>query len=147
MANLSDIGILIAKQTRLKPLILAAGACIALAFQIFLTPLFGIVGAAVATTLTLMAHFIITRAVANRFYRFTTQSKDFLAMVVAAGLAYFIGREIARALPILPGSIVSIVFAALFYSYAMHISGVIRLSELVLVAKNSGIARFFASSK
>ena len=147
LANLSDIGILIAKQTRLKPLILAAGACIALAFQILLTPLFGIVGTAVATTLTLIAHFIITRTVANRFYRFTTQSKDFLVMVIAAGLAYFIGREIARALPMLPGSILGIAFAISFYTYAMHKSGMISFSELIHVAKNSGLSRFFALRK
>lgn len=147
LATLSDIGILIAKQTRLKPLILAAGACIALSLQFLLTPFAGIVGSAVATTLTLIAHFIITRTVANRYFRFTTQSKDFLVMSIAAGFAYFIGREIARALPMLPGSIFGIAFAISFYTYAMHKSGVISFSELIHVAKNSGLSRFFALRK
>ena len=129
LATLSDIGILIRKKTRLKPIIMAASALAAIVFQATLVPLAGLVGAALATAVTNMVLFIVVKRVSTRLYKLETRSKDFLSIVIAAASGYFVGKLVASALPPIAGDAVGTMVGASIYVLIIYSCKVFSLSD------------------
>ena len=89
MACLIDAGLLIEKKTQYKPLIFGLTALVAVLANAVLTPLYSIVGAACATCISFGFLYLINKHYSDRFYRVALESKDFLAIIAAAGIAYW----------------------------------------------------------
>jgi len=130
LAGLSDIGILIAKKTNLKPRVSGAAALTAIILQLLLTPRFGIYGAAVATALTYMVTFVINRAVSNRQYRMETRSRDFLIIAALAGAGFFAGRWVMLMMPDILGTILGTVLGVFMYAISLHAGGIVSMADL-----------------
>jgi O-antigen/teichoic acid export membrane protein len=128
-ANLSDIGILIAKQTRLKPIIYAATAAVAVGLQVLLTPRAGVVGAITATTLTAIFGYLIVSATSRRFYRFEPDSRGLLIVILAAGAALFVGKAIHGLLPSLAGAFVALFAGTAIYLVSLHLSRLLTFAD------------------
>jgi O-antigen/teichoic acid export membrane protein len=143
LATLSDVGILIAKQTRLKPFVAAAGAIVAVALQFALIPVAGIVGAAVATALTCVCMFVITRAVSNRLYRMDTCSQHFLSIALAAAGAWVGGQLVAMQFPSIWGCIPATVVSVSIYALSVHFAGIITWPDIKLLANKLGLTSLF----
>lgn len=135
VATLSDIGILIAKRTALKPLITAAVALTAVVLQIVLTPRYGVYGAAVATATSYALFFAITRTVANHFYRMTLRNGVFLVLILGAGLGYAAGHAVMSVVPTVPGNVLGIVIGTSIYAVALHIAGAITVADVLAAAR------------
>jgi O-antigen/teichoic acid export membrane protein len=134
IATLSDIGIVIAKQTRLKPYILASTAAIAIALQLILTPRAGLVGAILGTTLTSICLYVIIDSVASRYYRFTVRSSTMLYLVLGAGFGFFAGRYVQSAFDSLAGMILSVIVGMSIYSLVVHLTRLITFGDLFALA-------------
>ena len=141
LATLSDIGILIAKKTYLKPRVSGAGAALALILQLLLTPRYGIYGAAVATALTYMAVFAINRTVSGRLYKMVTRRRDFLTIAVMAGVSYFCGHRLIQFWPTASGTLLGTAVGSAIYLVSLHVGKVVSLGDLRDVFSKLGGAR------
>jgi O-antigen/teichoic acid export membrane protein len=141
LAALSDIGILIAKKTYLKPRVSGAAAALAVIFQLLLTPRYGIYGAAVATALTQMATFTINRAVSGRLYKMITRRRDFLIIAVTAGAGYFVGRSLIEMHPTVIGTLIGTALGSGIYLIALLAGHIVTVSELRGIAGKLGARR------
>lgn len=131
LSCLSDIGILIAKKTKLKPYVFACTAIVAVILQLAFTPIAGVVGAVVATTLTTMVHYIVISTVAARYYRFTANPRDFLSMTLGAGAAFFAGKWVMALLPSIAGDILSILVGVIVYCLVVLQTRVVTVPEVL----------------
>jgi O-antigen/teichoic acid export membrane protein len=141
LAVLSDIGILIAKKTYLKPRVGGAAAALALILQLLLTPRYGIYGAAVATALTQVAIFTINRVVSGRLYKMVTRQRDFLIITVVAGVAFFVGQCVIHLYPTVVGTLAGTAAGAAIYITAVLSGGIVSLAELRGIAGKLGAGR------
>jgi O-antigen/teichoic acid export membrane protein len=130
LAELSDIGILIAKKTHLKPRVAAAAAVIAVLLQLCLTPTFGIFGAATATALTYCALFVINMLVARRLYRFVAHGRDFIAIACAAAGGYALGCTVYFYCPTIAGTVLGAAVGLLAYAFILIACQVASLREI-----------------
>jgi O-antigen/teichoic acid export membrane protein len=147
LSSLSDVGILIAKQTRLKPYIYASCAVVAVGLQVLLTRWAGVVGAAMATTLTIIVVFLVVRTVSNRFYRMKTRPRDFLAITVAAGTGFFVGHALFGLMPTLLGSLVSTLVGVVIYSLLLLQLRVVTMADLTEMARQFGLGKLFGARR
>jgi len=138
LAVLSDIGILIAKKTYLKPRISGAAAVLAVIFQLLMTPRYGIFGAAVATALTYAATFAMNRTVSNRLFKMDTRSRDFLIIAVMAGVGYFVGRSLIHVWPTVFGTLLGTAVGSAIYLISLYVGRIVKLSELRDIAAKLG---------
>lgn len=143
-ASLSDLGILIAKKTHIKPYIFGSVAIVAVLLQLTLTPRGGVVGAVTATTLTAITLFLAISVVASRYYRFIVDSKIMLVIVVAAGTALIIGRLIASYWQTLVGDTISVVVGMTLFVTAVHMTRLMTIHDVLaftrqLLQRNASI--------
>ena len=131
LANLSDIGILIKKRTRLKPIIAAVGASAAVAFQATLVPVAGLVGAALATSFTFIVLFVVVKTVSNRLYKLVTRPRDFLSITVGAAAGYWIGKLVAFEIGSIAGDIIGTIVGAITYVVIVYTCNVVSLEDTV----------------
>ncbi|MBT8097148.1 MAG: oligosaccharide flippase family protein [Woeseia sp.] len=89
MACLSDVGVKVAKKTKYKPVIFGLTALASVALHLTITREFGLMGAAVSTTATMLIFFLINHLVSMRFYVVELHLRDFLAMFGPAFVLYF----------------------------------------------------------
>ena len=141
LAALSDIGILIAKKTYLKPRVSGAAAVLALLLQLLLTPRYGIYGAAVATALTQAAILMINRTVASRLYKMGTRQRDFLIIAVMAGVAFLVGHAIIQRVPTVLGTLLGTAAGSAIYVGAVLLGGIVSLAELRGIAVKLGAGK------
>jgi len=141
LAVLSDIGILIAKRTYLKPRISGSAAALAILFQLLLTPRYGIYGAAVATALTYAATFVINRTVSNRLYKMDTRGRDFAVIAAMAGIGFFVGHSIVESWPTVLGTLLGTAVGTAIYLVSLYVGRIVTLSELRDIASKLGGAR------
>jgi O-antigen/teichoic acid export membrane protein len=127
---LADLGILVNKRTVLKPVMYAVVAVIAVSLQLLLTPKNGLVGAVLGTTLTAIFQFLIVSTVAGRLYRFKVNTKQLLAIIVAASAAFLACRWFMQLVPSALGSIVAILAAVASYLAVMHFTGIATIAQL-----------------
>jgi len=89
LTHLADAGILIAKQTRYKPLIFGITAAVALLVNIILIPWLGAIGAAMASVLTYTALLAVNMVISSRFYRFPVEKRR-IALIFASGVVTYL---------------------------------------------------------
>lgn len=130
LAELSDVGILIAKKTHLKPRVAAAAAAIAVLLQLALTPAFGIYGAATATALTYCALFAINIVVARRLYRFVVRGRDFIVIACAAGAGYALGYKVYSYFQTIAGTMLGITMGLSAYAFVLIVCQVVSLKDI-----------------
>jgi O-antigen/teichoic acid export membrane protein len=128
-ANLTDIGILIAKKTHLKPFIFAATAAVAVALQVLFTPRAGVVGAITATAITAIFGYLIVNRVARRFYRFRADSRGLFIVILAAGTALFVGKAIHGFFPSLAGAFVALFAGTVIYLVSLQASRLLTFAD------------------
>lgn len=133
-AILSDIGIVIAKQTRLKPLLAAATAAVAITLQLILTPWLGLTGAVIGTSLTAVCQYLIVHFVASRFFRFEVRPRILLLIVVGATASFIVGRLLQNALPSFAGSALSILVGLGIYLTVVNATRLITLEDVKQLA-------------
>ena len=141
LGTMSDIGILIAKRTRWKPVLVGVCAACAIALQLVLTPRFGIVGAAVASTLTNIIGFSLVRTFSNRFYRLVLNKGHFLAMTLAACVAFLLGREVERVVPSLWGDVLGSAVGSAIYLVVIIRAQIVSVDDLWDYAERTGVLR------
>jgi O-antigen/teichoic acid export membrane protein len=134
-ASLSDIGILIAKRTQLKPLIFAFTATLAVGWQCLLTPRFGLLGAVAATALSYIGQYVTVSCIARRLYRFHVDSRVMLLLILAAAGGFFLGKSIAAELPGIPGALLATCLGAAVYGAMLHFTKLLRVSDLLSFAR------------
>jgi O-antigen/teichoic acid export membrane protein len=143
LTTLSDIGILIAKRTWMKPLATGLVSVIAVALQYVLTPQFGVIGAAVATALTHMVLFLTIRRISQRFYPMSTRPRDFLIITVSACVVFLVGMNLSYAYGSLWVSFAASIFGALAYAIVLLRTRVIETADVTSIASRLGIGLSF----
>ena len=138
LSALADLGILIAKQTRLKPFIFASVAAVDVTLQVLLVPRAEVLGAVVATAIAGIFQFTLIHAVAGRFFRIQTRSRDMLGIVAGAGATYFVGRGLLGLMPSVVGNIVAIAIPLTAYVLLIDRLGIITRHDV-----GDFIRRFF----
>ena len=141
LAALSDIGILIAKKTYLKPRVSGAAAALALLLQLLLTPRYGIYGAAVATALTSVAIFLVNRTVSGRLYRMGTRQRDFLIITVMAGVGFFAGHAVIEHQPTVLGTLLGTAAGSAIYLASVFAGRIVSVAEVRSIASKLGAGR------
>lgn len=142
LGTLSDIGLLIAKKTRWKPVVVAVGAACAISFQLLLTPKYGVIGAAVASAVTSIIVFGLVRVLSNRYYRLVLNKKHFLVMTLAASIAFMAGRGIEDLFQSLFGYFLGSAVGSVIYVAAIIGTGIVTLEELGDLAERTGLPKF-----
>ena len=139
LTTLSDIGILIAKKTWMKPLTSGLASLVAVALQFLLTSRFGVIGAAVATTLTSMAFFLIVKTISQRFYAITTRPRDFLIIVVSGAIALLVGTSLSYAYSSIWVTLAASFLGPLTYGGVLLRTGIIERADVGLIASGLGL--------
>jgi O-antigen/teichoic acid export membrane protein len=139
LTTLSDIGILIAKKTWMKPLATGVVSVIAVSLQFLLTPRFGVIGAAVATALTNMVLFLTIRTISQRFYTMLTRPRDFLIIAVSASVTLFVGAQLIYAYTSLWVSLAVSIFGVSAYGIVLLRTGVIETTDVKSIVSRLGI--------
>lgn len=131
VATLSDLGIVIAKRTVLKPIITGVVAVIAVALQLLLTPRAGVVGAVTGTVLTTIVAYLIIHFTARRLYRIQIDSRVVLSMIVAAAVAYVVGKLIFTTFPSILGNAAAVAIGMTLYGSALHLTRLITFADML----------------
>lgn len=130
MACLIDAGVLIEKKTHVKPLIFGSAAALGVIFQLLLTPPFGIIGAACATSLTFVALFLINHHFSERYYHIDIQPGMLMIVLGTVAGCWFLS-SLAPALFDGTASILWFKAGALaLYPIVIVAAGVISIDEL-----------------
>lgn len=130
IAGLADLGILMAKRTKLKPFITGFAAAAAVVMQVVLTPRFGVLGAVIATTLTGILLFGTTHWVARRFYSFELRPGHLMTIALGAVGGFALGRFLEWRIPGLAGGILGTLAGLGLYSLSLQVAGVITFKEV-----------------
>jgi len=130
MMCLSDIGILIAKKTKYKPIIsmLAAGVCVVSSGILIYK--FGIIGAAVALIITQLAYYAFTYFVSNKYYQMKLRQIDLAGVVVIGIATYLLINWVSISDNLYLDLFVKVLLATIVYLFGLFAIGVIR-KELI----------------
>jgi O-antigen/teichoic acid export membrane protein len=143
LTTLSDIGILIAKRTWMKPLATGLVSVVAVALQYVLTPRYGVIGAAVATALTQMVLFLTVRRISQHFYPMSTRSRDFLIITISACVVFLVGMNLTYAYGSLWVSFAASILGALGYGIVLLRTRVVETADVISIASRLGIRLSF----
>ena len=135
LAALCDIGILIAKKTKLKPIVSGVSAAIAVVLQLVLTPIWGIVGAAMGTVITNAATFVINRTLGRKFFQFAVRPADFVWITLGGGTALLTGLAIGRIGNSVWWDVLASGCATAVYAIVLHCSKIVTLQQLIGLVK------------
>jgi O-antigen/teichoic acid export membrane protein len=139
LTTLSDIGILISKKIWMKPLAYGLTTVIAVVLQFFLTPRFGVIGAAAGTALTYTALFLIIRTIGQCVYPMVTRTRDFLIIAVSASAALLVGMRLIYSNEALWWSLAASILGVLAYGLVLLLTGVIESADVRTIASRLGI--------
>ena len=135
MACLIDAGVLIEKKTHVKPLIFGTAAALGVVFQLVLTPSFGVIGAACATSLTFVALFLINHQFSERYYHVNIQVRALMVVLAAVAGCWILSSQ-APSLVDSAAAILAVKVGALVaYPAVIVAARVISIEELVKVIR------------